>query len=220
MCVSVWTRWAKVRPIERFLLLVCVYAIQQTASCCLVRRQKTVRNAMSSLATFLVDCIVRSRAHTIYTNIIHIWRTSTHQRDIVGWFKATIVSFHAVSQLSDIVLKRRSWDIAANFCSIISCGIASNFKCKRKCKLQHRNKLLVDKLFRLRFISQWILFGVRRNVRKNGFNINLSYLNSHRRLECLAFWTELCFFALILLSCLIDHFAGNRWTIKIFMQIN
>lgn len=45
--------------------------------------------------------------------ITHI--EQTHQSDI-GWFKATIVSFHAVSQLSDIALKRRSWDIAA-FCS-------------------------------------------------------------------------------------------------------
>lgn len=62
----------------------------------------------------LVECIVRSRAHTIfipymYRTNIHVPHTHTAREMMFGWFKATTVSFHAFSQLSDIVLKRRTW---------------------------------------------------------------------------------------------------------------
>lgn len=101
---------------EALFLCVRMHAVQQ-ASCCLVCSQQTVRNAMLSLRFWLNVSFGRSfarllaRAYHIYT--IYTYRTNTahHTEEDIGWLKATIVSFRAFSQLSDIVLKRRSWMI-------------------------------------------------------------------------------------------------------------
>lgn len=120
------TVWECDHTIERFCLCIC-----NTTSIMLFGLKSENSAKCNVVATFW---LIVSLARIPY---IHI--EQTHQRDI-GWFKATIVSFHAVSQLSDIVLKRALLRYSRILFHYLFLDCVKLHK--RKCKRQHWNKVV------------------------------------------------------------------------------